>query len=119
MQFCNSGADCVKSPINTNMKQGGVRSIPWNQINTSTPGYADYSSPLKIFWINGWDSQYNEICPSKAGTFWMVMHIPNFADSHLGNDMSQIAQIWIDINNNKVYTRTYMQNNGWTSFSEK
>ncbi len=119
MQFCNRGVDCVKSPINTNMKQGGVRSIPWNQINVSTPSYADYSNPLKIFWVNGWDSQYNGICPSKAGTFWMVMHIPNFAFSNTDNDMSQIAQIWIDISNNKVYTRTYMKSNGWTSFSEK
>lgn len=101
------------------MRQGGVRSIPWNQINTSTPGYADYSSPLKIFWVNGWDSQYNGICPSNSWTYWIVMHIPNFAVSNPANDMSQISQIWIDLNNNKLYTRTYIKNDGWTSFSEK
>lgn len=108
--------------LNTNMKQGGVRLIPWVQINPSTINYADYSSPLKIFWVNGWDNNLASLTPTPSLTdFWCVLHIPCTVNKTQSteNDMSFIKQIWLGLNGNRLFTRSYWKDKGWNAFVEK
>ena len=106
---------------NTNMKQGGIRLIPWDQVNSSTINFADYSHPLKIFWINGWDSSLKGLTPTpNSSDFWCVLHIPccmNITPS--SDDISYIKQIWLGLSGNRLFTRSYWKTKGWNTFVEK
>lgn len=110
------------SELNTNMKQGGIRLIPWDQINPSTINFADYNNALKIFWVNGWDTNKLPLTPQPSSSdFWVVLHIPCYVGSNgpSSNDMSFIKQIWMSMTSNAVYTRSYTNNTGWSIFSQK
>lgn len=109
------------SELNTNMKQGGIRLIPWGQVNSSTINFADYSSSLKIFWVNGWDSGLKGLTPTpNISDFWCVLHIPCYMNATpTSDDTSYIKQIWFGLSNNRLVTRSYWKTNGWSAFVEK
>lgn len=103
------------------MKQGGVRLIFWGDINISTINYADYSSPLKIFWVNGWDGTLLPLTPTPTiSDFWCVLHIPcQVGNNPSADDYSYIKQIWLGLSGNRLFTRSYWKTNGWNAFIEK
>lgn len=109
------------SELNTNMKQGGIRLIPWDQINSSTINFADYSSSLKIFWVNGLDSGLKGLTPTpNISDFWCVLHIPCYMNATpTSDDTSYIKQIWFGLSGNRLVTRSYWKTNGWSAFVEK
>mgnify|MGYP004521436293 FL=1 len=103
------------------MKQGGIRLIPWDQINSSTINFADYSHPLKIFWVNGWDNSLKGLTPTpNSPDSWCVLHIPCYMNiTPSSDDISFIKQIWLGLNGNRLVTRSYWKTNGWSAFVEK
>lgn len=109
------------SKLNTDLKQGGIRFIIPNDVNTSTPNYADYSNALKIFWVNGWDSRFISLTPQpSAADFWVVLHIPAYLGvTNPPDDMSYIKQIWMSLWSNALYIRSYSFSTGWGDFEQK
>lgn len=103
------------------MKQGGIRLIPCGQINSSTINFADYSSSLKIFLVNGWDSGLIGLTPTpNISDFWCVLHIPCYMNATPTSDeTSYIKQIWFGLSGNRLVTRSYWKTNGWSAFVEK
>lgn len=113
--------DTSVSKLNTDLKQGGIRFIIPNDVNTSTPNYADYSNALKIFWVNGWDANFKGLTPQpNASDYWLVLHIPCYLGvTNPSNDMSFIKQIWMPLSSNALYTRSYTLSAGWRDFEQK
>lgn len=107
--------------LKADLKQGGIRFIIPNDINTNTPNYADYSNALKIFWVNGWDANFRGLTPQpNASDFWLVLHIPCYLGvTNPSNDMSFIKQIWMSLSSNALYTRSYNFSAGWGNFEQK
>lgn len=107
--------------LKADLKQGGIRFIIPNDINTSTPNYADYSNALKIFWVNGWDANFRGLTPQpNASDYWLVLHIPCYPGvTNPSNDMSFVKQIWMSLSSNALYTRSYNLPAGWGNFEQK
>lgn len=107
--------------LKADLKQGGIRFIIPNDIDTNTPNYADYSNALKIFWVNGWDANFRGLTPQpNASDFWLVLHIPCYLGvTNPSNDMSFIKQIWMSLSSNALYTRSYNLSAGWGDFEQK
>lgn len=103
--------------LNMNLSKN-FRYIPWTQINTSTPDHPYPLEFVKIFGVNGWQSEMIQFTPEEnIGQFWIVIQIPNINYDDGTWEYSGLVQLWISCSGGAIYSRSY-NDDVWCDFKK-